>query len=142
MARGEPNVWAPEEFTAIAREQCAREDAAARQANRVLICDTDAFTTRVWYRRYLDGWSAEVDAIAAAHRRPDLYLLTDVTTPFEQDGTRDGELIREWMHRTFAEELTAHGRPFVEVTGTRAERLAAAAAGVRGLIGGPGGCGG
>jgi HTH-type transcriptional regulator, transcriptional repressor of NAD biosynthesis genes len=136
MARGEPNVWAPEEFTAIAHEQCRREDDAARRANRVLICDTDAFATRVWYRRYMDGWSAEVDAVAAAHRRPDLYLLTDVTTPFEQDGTRDGELIREWMHRTFAEELTAHGRPFVEVSGTRAERLAAAAAAIRRAMGG------
>ena len=98
LARGEPPFWRPEEFADIAREQCRREDAAARQANRVLICDTDAFATRIWYRRYQHDWSPAVDAIAAAHRRPDLYLLTDVNTPFEQDGSRDGELIREWMH--------------------------------------------
>ena len=72
-----------------------------------------------------------MDAIAAAHRRPDLYLLTDANTPFEQDGTRDGELIRDWMHRTFVEELTADGRPFVEMIGTRWERAAAAAGAVR-----------
>jgi nicotinamide riboside kinase len=76
-----------------------------------------------------------VDAVAAAHRRPDLYLVTDVTTPFEQDGTRDGERIRDWMHRTFVAELVAHDRPFVEVSGTRAERLATAAAAVRRLTG-------
>lgn len=134
MARGEPNVWAPEEFAVIAREQCAREDAAARVANRVLICDTDAFTTRVWFRRYLGGWSVAVDAIAQAHRRPDLYLLTDVNTPFFQDGTRDGELIREWMHQTFVEELTAHNRPFLPVTGTPDERLATALGAIRGLL--------
>lgn len=127
MARGEATAWTPEEFATIAREQCVREDAAARRANRVLICDTDAFATRVWYRRYLSGWSPQVDTIVAAHRRPDLYLLTDVNTPFTQDGTRDGELIREWMHQTFIEELTAHGRPFVPLSGSRSERLARAA---------------
>jgi HTH-type transcriptional repressor of NAD biosynthesis genes len=138
MARGEPNVWHPDEFAVIAREQCAREDAAARRANRVLICDTDAFATRVWYRRYLDGWSPQVDAIADAHRRPDLYLLTDVTTPFEQDGTRDGELIRDWMHQTFVEELTAHARPFIALAGSRSERLATATAAIGQLLAGVG----
>ncbi len=67
----------------------------------------------MWYRRYISDWSPAVDAIAAAHRRPDLYLLTDINTPFEQDGTRDGEHIREWMHQTIAEELAAHARPYV-----------------------------
>ena len=134
IARGDLNFWRPEEFAEIAREQCRREDAAARVCNRVLICDTDAFATRVWYKRYLNGWSPEVDAIAAAHRRPDLYLLTDLATPFEQDGTRDGELIRGWMHQTFVEELTADARPFVAVSGTREQRLATAVAAVRGAM--------
>jgi len=134
MERGEPNVWAPAEFGTIAREQCEREDAAARISNRVLICDTDAFATRVWYRRYMGGWSSEVDAIAAAHRRPDLYLLTDIATPFEQDGTRDGEAIRDGMHATFEAELTADARPFVRVTGSRTERLSAASEAIRNLM--------
>lgn len=133
MARGEPNTWRTEEFAAIAREQCRREDAAARECNRVLVCDTDAFATRVWHHRYLGCWSPAVDAIAADHRRPDLYLLTDIATPFVQDGTRDGELIREAMHRTFAEQLAAHRRPFVAVTGSRAERAALAVAAVERL---------
>ncbi len=134
MARGEPNVWVPDEFVTIARGQCEREDAAARDANRVLICDTDAFATRVWFHRYVGGWSPAVDAVAREHRRPDLYLLTDIATPFFQDGTRDGELIREWMHRTFVDELTADDRPFVRVTGTPAERLATALDAIRPLL--------
>ena len=76
------------------------------------------------------------DAITAAHRRPDLYLVTDVNTPFEQDGTRDGELIREWMHRTFVEELTAHSRLFLALSGSRSERLVAATDVVRQVMGG------
>ena len=35
-----------------------------------------------------------------------------------QDGTRDGEAIREWMHQTFIEELTAQQRPFVFLSGS------------------------
>jgi NadR type nicotinamide-nucleotide adenylyltransferase len=116
--------WASEEFTHIAQIQCERENDAARKANKILICDTDAFATSIWHRRYLHERSPAVEAIAAAHRLPDLYLLTDVNTPFEQDGTRDGEAIREWMHAMFVEELTAQQRPFQLLTGTRAERLA------------------
>lgn len=60
--------------------------------------------------------------------------MTDIATPFFQDGTRDGELIREWMHRTFVDELTADDRPFVRVTGTPAERLATALDAIRPLL--------
>ena len=130
MARGEPNTWRTEEFAAIAREQCRRENAAARLCNRVLVCDTDAFATRVWHHRYMGTWSPVVDAIAAEHRQPDLYLVTDISTPFVQDGTRDGERIREWMHQTFVEQLAAHRRPCIELTGSRSQRVATAAAAV------------
>ena len=78
---------------------------------------------------------ARLGVVAAAHRRQDLYLVPDIATPFEQDGTRDGERISEWMHGTFVEELTRHGRPFVAVTGTRAERVAAALKAIRSLDG-------
>lgn len=116
--------WSSAEFVQIAQKQCELENEAARKANKVLICDTDAFATSIWHRRYLHERSEEVEAIVAQHRRPDLYLLTDVNTPFAQDGTRDGEAIREWMHATFVEELTAQQRTFQLLTGTHQERLA------------------
>jgi HTH-type transcriptional repressor of NAD biosynthesis genes len=119
---GECN-WLSEEFTLIAETQCERENEAARLANKVLICDTDAFATGVWHRRYMGERSPEVEAIAAGHRRPDLYLLTNVDTPFVQDGTRDGELIREWMHETFVAELAAQLRPFRLLSGSLQERF-------------------
>lgn len=120
--------WSSEEFTHIAQVQCECENEAARRANKVLFCDTDAFATGIWHRRYLYERSAAVEAIAAAHRCPDLYLLTDVNTPFEQDGTRDGEAIRYWMHETFVAELTAQQRPFQFLSGSASERLASAIA--------------
>ncbi len=115
--------WCSEEFAHIARTQCEREERAARQANRIVICDTDAFATSIWHQRYMGIRAPEVEAIVAAQHRPDLYLLTDINTPFVQDGTRDGELIREWMHETFVAELTAQARPFRLLAGPPAARF-------------------
>jgi HTH-type transcriptional repressor of NAD biosynthesis genes len=123
LAEGGGYDFRAEEFEHIAARQCELEDEAARRANRILICDTDAFATSVWHRRYMGARSPEVERIVERHRRPDLYLLTDIATPFVQDGTRDGERVREWMHRTFEEELTAQGRTFRRVYGPHGERL-------------------
>lgn len=120
---GSGYTWRSEEFTHIAARQCEIEEAAALRANRVLICDTDAFATAIWHLRYMGEWSQEVEAIIACHRRPDLYLVTDVDTPFVEDGTRDGESIRDWMHNAFIEELTRENRPFELLKGSFQERL-------------------
>jgi NadR type nicotinamide-nucleotide adenylyltransferase len=127
--------WTSEDFRLIAERQCGLEEAAARLANKVLICDTDAFATGVWHRRYMGERSHEVEAIAAAHRVPDLYLLTDADTPFVQDGLRDGELIREWMHEAFVDELTAQGRPFRLLSGSYEQRFAQAVGHIDRLLG-------
>jgi HTH-type transcriptional regulator, transcriptional repressor of NAD biosynthesis genes len=122
LARGDYETWQTDEFTVIANEQCRLEDEAARCANRLLICDTDAFATSIWHRRYRDARSPAVEAIADS-RRYDLYLLTGDEIPFVQDGLRDGEHIRHWMHDLFVAELTATCRPFALISGTREERL-------------------
>ncbi len=123
---GGSTEWSPSEFTHIAQTQCDRESAGARTANRILICDTDAFATTVWYRRYFETRSPEVEAIVAKQKGPDLYLLTDINIPFQPDNIRDGEGIRTWMHQTFLEELAKQQRPFVLLSGPHEERLACA----------------
>lgn len=106
----------------IAEVQCQWENAAARTANRVLICDTNAVATAIWHHRYMGCRAPAVDAVAAAHRCPDLYLLTDVDTPFVDDGTRDGEAFRTWMHGEFERELQALGIPFYSLSGPQDKR--------------------
>ena len=136
LAAGGGYDFRSEEFAHIAARQCELEDEAARRANRILICDTDAFATSVWHRRYIGTRSPEVEATAARHRRPDLYLLTDIDTPFVQDGTRDGEHVREWMHEVFVEELRARGHHFHPVSGARDERLRQAVGYIEDLLAG------
>lgn len=119
---GYVDTWTTAEFVTIAMEQARREDEAARTANKVLICDTDPFATGIWHERYMNCRSPEVEAIAN-QRRYDLYLLAGDEIPFEQDGWRDGEHIRHWMHKRFVEELTAGNRPWRHLTGSLPERL-------------------
>ena len=120
------HAWDSAEFVHIAEEQCRREDRAAREANRLLVCDTDAFATGIWHRRYLGRRCPAVEALAAP-RRYALCLLTDIRgVPFEQDGLRDGEHLRAWMQALFEEELRAQGRRYALLSGTHEERLAAA----------------
>jgi HTH-type transcriptional repressor of NAD biosynthesis genes len=125
--------WRTEEFSMIAEEQTRREDAAARLANRVLICDTNAFATVLWHRRYMGSHSAAVEGIAR-RGRCDLYLLTGDEIPFVQDGLRDGEHIRHEMHGWFEEALAGQGVPWRLLRGTREQRLLEATTMVRELF--------
>jgi HTH-type transcriptional regulator, transcriptional repressor of NAD biosynthesis genes len=97
----------------------------AREANRILICDTDVLATGIWHERYIGNRSPAVESLAASHRH-DLYLLTDCDLPFVQDGLRDGETIRQWMTRRFEEVLTERSLPWVRISGQGKQRLSAA----------------
>lgn len=125
--------WTDDEFLAIARGQVALEDALARRANRVLVCDTDPLATTVWQRRYMGATAPAVERLAR-ERRYDLHLLTAPDFPFVQDGTRDGEHVRLDMHGWFREALAASGRPWLEVGGPPEERLARALRAVEPLL--------
>lgn len=117
-------VWTPEDFVAVARRQRDDEDAAAAAGSPVLVCDTDAFATGVWFTRYVGGRHAEVEAVGDS-REHALYLLTDhLGVPFEQDGWRDGEHLREWMTGEFVDRLEETGRPWRWSRGPLERRLA------------------
>jgi NadR type nicotinamide-nucleotide adenylyltransferase len=128
--------WKDEEFVHIAGEQQRRENAAARTANKVLICDTNAFATGTWYERYCGRRHPAVDALGmqdVVH----LYLLAEPDFPFVQDGFRDGENIRDWMHGRFVEETKRTGVATVRLRGTPTERKEAACAVIDQMIAPP-----
>lgn len=133
LPRLDAEGWQTSDFVTIARTQNQREDEAARQANNLLFCDTDSFATSIWHQRYLETRSYEVEALAAG-RRYDLCLLTDADIPFEQDGVRDGEHLRQWMQQVFIEKLTVWGKPYVVMTGSKQARLTQAIAIIDRLI--------
>ncbi|MFD5828875.1 AAA family ATPase [Lentzea sp. NPDC060358] len=117
-------VWTLGDFEDVAREQERRIFA---ETAPLVVADNDAFAATVWGERYL-GFRPEV----FQGTEPHLYLLTDhVGVPFEQDGWRDGEHLREWMTGLFERELTQRGVPWLKVTG---DRLATAVTAVEHLM--------
>lgn len=122
MRNGDIEHWQEDEFVHIAEKQSRQEDQAARSANRILFCDTDAFATSVWFERYMNRRSPAVEAISK-DRRYRLTFLTGDEIPFEQDGFRDGEHIRHWMHQRFIERLEEARRPYIVLAGDHERRL-------------------
>jgi nicotinamide riboside kinase len=125
--------WSHEEFVQFATQQLARENRLAREANRVLVCDTNAFATGTWHERYYQTRDERVDAIGAADK-VDLYLLTAPDVAFVQDGYRDGEKIREWMHEVFRLQLSGGPTPWQLIAGPFEDRFEAAASAVSALL--------
>jgi NadR type nicotinamide-nucleotide adenylyltransferase len=71
----------------VVRGQIASEDALARDANRLLICDTDPIVTPLWAEALLGACPEDVRA-AARGRRYDLTLLCDADVPWVADEVR------------------------------------------------------
>jgi HTH-type transcriptional regulator, transcriptional repressor of NAD biosynthesis genes len=122
-------AWTAEDFDAVAAEQTRREDQAAAAGSPLVVCDTDAFATSVWERRYLGNRARGLQRWATtALPRHDVYLVTsDEGVPWHDDGLREGDLaVRAAMTGWFTTALTAAGHSWVLLTGSIADRLALA----------------
>ena len=140
--RAEPEldaiVWDRTDFDRVAEEQTAAEERAARCGSPVLVCDTDAFATMLWERRYLGDRARRRPAWAGAPLLPQrhLYLLTDHhDVPWSDDGLREGDLaVRAAMTEWFASELIAAGHSWFLLTGSLSQRVALAVRAVDQLL--------
>lgn len=114
-----------DDLLTIGRTQAAMADAAARQANRLLILDTDPLMTAVWSDMMLgarDPWFAAFSDYA------DLYLLLDVDLPWVDDGTRiygDAATRTDFFNRCH-DELIARGVNWTLISGKEKARTNAA----------------
>jgi NadR type nicotinamide-nucleotide adenylyltransferase len=126
----------PEDIPAIARGQMAAEDALAREANRLLVCDTDLLTTTIWADVLFDSCPDWVRA-EAERRSYDLYLLTDVDVPWVGDAVRYLPGERASFFERCRRELEARGRRYVRLSGPWEQRLADARRAVEEVLAAP-----
>ncbi len=105
----------------IAREQVAREEAAAGQAHRLLFCDTSPLTTLFYSRHMFQMADPALERLAG--RAYDLTVLCAPDFPFVQDGTRQPESFRQQQHAWYIEELNRRQIPFHLVIGPFENRL-------------------
>jgi HTH-type transcriptional regulator, transcriptional repressor of NAD biosynthesis genes len=113
----------------IAQTQVAMAGAAAAQANRLLILDTDPLMTAVWSDMMLgarDPWFAGFDATA------DLYLLLDIDLPWVDDGMRiyGDAATREDFFNRCRDEIIARGVAWALISGQGEARTSAALAAI------------
>lgn len=120
--------WTAEDFDLIAAEQTRLENAAALAGSPVLVCDTDAFATAVWERRYLGARARTGQPWSTALPRRAVYLVTDHRgVPWVDDGLREGDQdVRAAMTDWFTRALTEAGESWVLLTGSLEQRLALA----------------
>jgi HTH-type transcriptional regulator, transcriptional repressor of NAD biosynthesis genes len=117
----------------IACGQLASEERLARQANRVLICDTELLTTRLWSEHFFGTCEDWIER-TAAERRYDLYLLTDIDVAWAADPHRNAPQSRQPFSNRLRRELESRERRFVLVSGPADERLRQAIAAVNSLF--------
>ena len=108
----------------IAEVQQAMIAASLPWCDRRLIADTDALTTAAWSIMIL-GHVPEALVMAPL---ADLYLLTDIDVPWQDDGTRyfpDDSRRRKFM-QACRDVLNNRGARWVEISGSWEERFAKA----------------
>lgn len=111
----------------IAHGQLEREDAAAAQCGRVLVCDTDLYVLKVWSEASFGRCHRFIlDQIAA--RQYDHYLLTYIDTPWEHDPLREHPLPEEryYFYHQYRDIVMNSGVPWTDVRGDESMRLATA----------------
>jgi len=124
LLEAKPEKCIPDDIELIAHGQIASEDALARQANRLLICDTDTLTTVLWSEILFGNCPRWIRDLADA-RRHDLYLLLDCDVPWVDDWARYQPAVEE--RRAFFErmkaELEIRGRRYTIISGSWEERF-------------------
>ena len=130
-----PRPYEQHDLLKIAEGQVQLEQQQAGKAGNVLICDTDLYVVKVWSEhKYNDCDARILDLIAK--QRCDLYLLTYIDLPWEEDPQReypDPEM-RAYFYNVYKDIVMQSGVTWTDIRGTYAEREAAAIAAVSRLL--------
>lgn len=110
--------YAQHDLLAIAHGQLRIEDEWQRDSNRVMICDTNLYVIKVWSEFKFGNCDEEI-LRQIATRHYDLYLLTYIDLPWEEDPLREHPDKREELYRMYLNEMKNQPVPFVEIKGER-----------------------
>jgi NadR type nicotinamide-nucleotide adenylyltransferase len=113
----------------IAHGQVRMEDEWVKDANRVLVCDTNLIVIKVW-SEFKYGHCAKEILNIISERKYDLYLLTYIDIPWIADPLREHPDRREELYNIYLKEMKGQQVPFVEIKGTEEQRLKSALAAV------------
>lgn len=115
------NQFSLNDILQIGKAQNQRVKDLMRSANRVLFCDTDVITTRIYSEHYLGNAPKELNGLENEIHY-DRYFLFDIDVPWVSDGMRDLSNERPQMLEKFKDALEERNIPYTWVRGDYAER--------------------
>jgi HTH-type transcriptional repressor of NAD biosynthesis genes len=114
-----------EDLLYIGRRQLELEDEATAQAHGWLICDTNAATTALYSYYYFHRCDPALQRLAQVCRQRYAHTFVCMpTTPFEDDGWRGPEALRQFQHGAILMQLEMLGIPYTLLDGSVEERVA------------------
>jgi len=121
------------DLTKIAHGQLRMEDEWLNESNRVIICDTNLLTIKIWSEFKYGNCDPEIINIMNA-RTYDLYLLCNIDLPWEEDPQREHPDKREQLWTIYKNEVIHTGTPYVEISGDRPARRTTAIKAIDALL--------
>ncbi|MFT5258105.1 MAG: HTH-type transcriptional repressor of NAD biosynthesis genes [Arenicella sp.] len=119
----ERKICEKDDLIPIAIGQMNLENTLAKKADKLLICDTDLLETKVYSEEFYGG-SVDTKLNDAAYKNEyDLYLLTYIDTPWEEDDLRDRPEQRLEMFSAFENALKKHKKNYILLKGDKETRL-------------------
>lgn len=115
-----------EDLLEMARGQIEWENKRAREAREMLFCDTDLRVIKIWSEHKYGRTHHWIDQ-QIQKRKYDLYLLTDIDIPWQDDPLRehpDPEM-RKYFMRLYEQVLVSSGVPWEKISGGPEDRLKA-----------------
>ncbi len=106
----------------IAIGQTKIENEALEVSNRFLFCDTNSMVTKVFSEIFYGYCDEELEEAVKNHHY-DLFFLTNIDVPWEEDGLRDSPDNREQTFKTFQKALDDYKKPYILLTGNKEERF-------------------
>lgn len=109
------------DLTKIAHGQLRMEDEWLSESNKIMICDTNLIVIKVWSEFKFGNCDKEI-LQRMVERKYDLYLLTNIDVPWQEDPQREHPDKREYFWDIYKKEVAQTQVPAVEISGTRETR--------------------
>ncbi|PKP25430.1 MAG: nicotinate-nucleotide adenylyltransferase [Bacteroidetes bacterium HGW-Bacteroidetes-2] len=113
----------PDDLMPIAIGQIHSENTLAKQANKILFCDTDLLELKVYSEVYYEGFCSTEIKNAVAQNQYDFYFLMYIDTIWEEDDLRDKPGEREALFSVFEKALKKEKKPYAILKGNKEERF-------------------
>ncbi len=111
-----------EDIHKIAKGQLRTEEEGAREANKILFCDTDLMTTCIWSEYLFNECPAWIEE-KSYEQKYDLTLLMNIDVPWVADPQRPAPHLRAFFLDWFKCELEKRNRNYVLISGDYKERF-------------------